>query len=479
MTPRMIPILLAATLTAPAVAAQPVFTALGTLPGASESEAWGVSADGRVVTGHSDWRAFRWENGVMERMEGLVPDGSSMGLAISDDGSVIGGFAQASEGNRPCRWRGDVVDALPIDADSASGIVQGVNADGSVMVGRTFWGAARWDDGVLTLLPDGRVNSTRAVSDDGSVVGGTGHVGHMTGGPQALLWRDGVPSALGILPGGELSSVADVSSDGSVATGYGGTEAFVWTEESGMVSIGDLPGGDVFSIAWAISSDGSIVVGGSAIEGGYGAFVWSAGIGMRSLQSVVEDDLGLPLDGWQLTLAMNLSRDARFIVGRGTNPEGFTEAWHLEVPDDDADGWPDVADNCLGVSNPDQADANGDGVGDACEPACDDGVDNDGDGATDLDDPGCRNDEGLTESPDCSDGINNDPSEDGLIDFDGGESAGLPPELQTAPDPQCIEPWIPRERGVACGLGFELALVLAALLWRRPNGRRQSDRVQG
>jgi hypothetical protein len=35
--------------------------------------------------------------------------------------------------------------------------------------------------------------------------------------------------------------------------------------------------------------------------------------------------------------------------------------------DRDADGVPDVVDNCLGVPNPDQADANGDGRGDACE----------------------------------------------------------------------------------------------------------------
>ncbi|MCB2230833.1 hypothetical protein KQH82_08980 [bacterium] len=34
--------------------------------------------------------------------------------------------------------------------------------------------------------------------------------------------------------------------------------------------------------------------------------------------------------------------------------------------DDDSDGWPDLCDNCPGVSNPDQADNNRDGVGNAC-----------------------------------------------------------------------------------------------------------------
>src|ERR671925_485511 len=44
-------------------------------------------------------------------------------------------------------------------------------------------------------------------------------------------------------------------------------------------------------------------------------------------------------------------------------PPGFAQT----VPDVDADGIPDAEDNCLIVSNADQADADGDGFGDACE----------------------------------------------------------------------------------------------------------------
>jgi len=103
------------------------------------------------------------------------------------------------------------------------------------------------------------------------------------------------------------------------------------------------------------------------------------------------------------------------------------------------------------------------------------GDDNDGDSLTDYPyDPGCRNPEWTREDPQCQDGINNDPNQDDLIDFDGGLSAlGY---VATNPDPECLDrPWRKIEaRAGGCGLGVELALLLPLLIWMRQRRRRRN-----
>jgi hypothetical protein len=78
-------------------------------------------------------------------------------------------------------------------------------------------------------------------------------------------------------------------------------------------------------------------------------------------------------------------------------------------------------------------------------------------------DPGCFHPSWFTEDSECQNGVNNEPGQDGWIDFDGGVSAGVPPEWQTDPDSQCTDRW--RKRGRRCGLGAESASVLAPVMW--------------
>ena len=84
-------------------------TWLGTLPGGNRSEAWGVSDNGVVVgwdlNAARQWRAFRWENGVMQDL-GTLPGGNQSGAyGVSADGTVVVGWAHNAAGyGRAFRW---------------------------------------------------------------------------------------------------------------------------------------------------------------------------------------------------------------------------------------------------------------------------------------------------------------------------------------------------------------------------------------
>jgi len=125
------------------------------------------------------------------------------------------------------------------------------------------------------------------------------------------------------------------------------------------------------------------------------------------------------------------------------------------IYDDDDPGTPEVplTGDQRGVARP---------QGGACDTGayevtpCADGINNGADAFIDAGDPGCRDAASVREDPQCQDGINNDPAQDDLIDFDGGLSVlGY---AATDPDPQCVaKPW--RNYESACGLGWELESI--------------------
>lgn len=211
-----------------------------------------------------------------------------------------------------------------LDGSAFYSTAEGISADGSTVVGlgRSDNGfeAFRWtrDGGMEGLgdLPGGSFSSrASAVSADGSTVVGWGRSDNgRDNSVEAFRWtEEGGMQGLGGLPGGGFYSTATgVSADGSTVIGYSrstastgstpsnssshfNSEAFRWTENGGIQSLADLPGGSFYSRANGISADGSTVVGYSKNANGGGAFLWTENEGMRFIKDVLTNEYGLDL----------------------------------------------------------------------------------------------------------------------------------------------------------------------------------------
>jgi probable HAF family extracellular repeat protein len=120
--------------------------------------------------------------------------------------------------------------------------------------------------------------------------------------------------------GGVWSGAYGVSADGSVVVGWswnaaGDRRAFRWTAEEGMEDLGTL--GGTWSEAFGVSADGSVVVGRAANAAWQDcAFRWTAEGGMEDLNITYAC---LLTDGSVLWEARAISPDGRYIVGTGYN----------------------------------------------------------------------------------------------------------------------------------------------------------------
>lgn len=336
-----------------AVARAQSFSGIGDLAGgAFESEAYGVSADGRTVVGRSrsaaGWEAVRWRDNTLISL-GDLPGGpvESYARSANFDGSLLIGTARDASTSRAVRWDGTAMTQLP-HASGLAGYSAGMSVSSN---GRTLCGfdtdglitgysnvaAIRIDDGVLTALPYGVSFSDSGAywsNEDGRVLGGRVRLGSVN--YQACFWTDSTLTLLPQLPGGAVySQCLAVSGDGAVKVGVSCStasptglvgESCRW--QNGVAqSLGALPGASNVGNARSCNRDGSVVVGEAASTAGTRAYIWTAAQGMRELRSVLVSDYGLNLTGWTLTYALEITPDGSVIVGIGTNPAGQSEGW--------------------------------------------------------------------------------------------------------------------------------------------------------
>lgn len=218
-------------------------------------------------------------------------------------------------------------------------VARNISGDGTVVVGQSHsengYEAFRWslDSGMVGLgdLPGGYfLSSARAVSRNGSVIVGVGAPDFGPGdfspspGLEAFLWTE----EAGMVGLGDLSEAQpgsrahDVSADGAVVVGivstsgvengsFGSGSALLWTEDTDMVALGELPGAPPYSEAYAVSGDGTVVVGvaGTAM-GSYAAFRWTEETGLQALEPSPKE---APFTSGSTARA--ISADGQVIVG--------------------------------------------------------------------------------------------------------------------------------------------------------------------
>lgn len=178
-------------------------------------------------------------------------------------------------------------------------------------------------------LPGGAFESfARGVSADGSIVAGTSYSGL----PEAFIWtQEGGMVGLGHLPGHSYGGAMAISADGAVVVGFERVDwhngqAFYWTRATGMVGMGDLPGNDViYSHADDCSADGSVIVGWGSSDMANEAFRWTTSEGMVGLGD-------LP-GGSRISVANGVSGDGDTVVGWAGSQNGTWDAFRWTEDD--------------------------------------------------------------------------------------------------------------------------------------------------
>lgn len=346
-------IIACATSATPALAI-PSFTPLGDLPGgAFDSRAHNISADGKTVVGFSSsssgTEAFAWtaEDGIYGL--GDLPGGlfESFAWNVSADGRRVVGTGRSVTGQQAFVF--DTQSRTFQTFNTIPGVVNeglGITDDGTQIVGQATGNgstqAFRYNINtdqatMLGTIPNAPTvySSAWSISADGNKVAGLVRVSGGSNGDRAAVYDfdDQSWSLLGSVGGSQTSFLArSISSDGTAIVGTTAIEGFYYdTETETIHGLGISPGGLNFSNARDVSADGSIVVG---LDGADAAVFNPATNGIQSVRSILED-LGLSseITGWELQEATGISADGLTIAGWGRNPQGNREAWIVTIPE--------------------------------------------------------------------------------------------------------------------------------------------------
>ncbi|MBM7774408.1 putative HAF family extracellular repeat protein [Actinokineospora baliensis] len=250
-------------------------TDLGVLPGATDSVATDIGADGTIAgsSGTAQRRlAVRWNSGRITALDAVPGSDIHWVVGVNDVGIVYGG-ASSPTGTQAVVWnyagRATVLRSLGGNND----IITDMNRSG-VAIGQSNGRPVRWGcDGTVTELATPRGKGFAAgITDDGAVAG-RAEVADFT--QHAVKWdQQGAITDLGPLPGSLHSVAADLNRSGTVI-GWGGEGSASWA----MVWAGNaetLPAlaGTRDSRATAITDSGYVLGEAAVVSGVPRAVLW-------------------------------------------------------------------------------------------------------------------------------------------------------------------------------------------------------------
>ena len=324
----------------------PCFQALGFLaplatPPSSLPSA--ISPDGSVVAGEStnaggSGEAFSWTAGTMTGLgfPGCTNQCESVATGVNQQGTVVGNVTSGgSFVTHPYSWTNGVATPLALLPQGTTGSASAVAAQTNIIVGGGDPGAQAivWQNGVPTALPplSTSIPSSGAGGISGNsqvIVGSSSYDPNNPTFTKAVTWQGATVSPLAVFDSSyTFASAVAANADGSVIIGQAHT--VIPRTLTTVRWVNGTPSAPGELIAYATDATGLVVAGGTPPNAVPGAERWTTTNGGESIQPLLTA-AGVDTTGWIFLRAV-VNGNGRVFAGYGTDPNGYIQAFIARV----------------------------------------------------------------------------------------------------------------------------------------------------